>query len=124
MVVPIQEFVFVTVGSVVLSLVLLTALLPWAREVRRLVLIAVACLVGIIIWNVALNVTNAGALNVDKYVLGLSAQDIGSAVLALVVVLLTLVVADRGQLTAAPLTHSGSRRRHCRAGNRRGWSRW
>ena len=97
MVVPIQEFVFVTVGSVVLSLVLLTALLPWSRDVRRLVLIAVACVVGIIIWNVALNVTNAGALNVDKYVLGLSAQDIGSAVLALVVVLLTLVVADRGQ---------------------------
>ena len=97
MVVPIQEFVFVTVGSVVLSLVLLTALLPWSREVRRLVLIAVACVVGIIIWNVALNVTNAGALNVDKYVFGLSAQDIGSAVLAFIVVLLTLVVAERGQ---------------------------
>ena len=97
MVVPIQEFVFVTVGSVVLSLVLLTALLPWSREVRRLVLIAVACVVGIIIWNVALNVTNAGALNVDKYVFGLSAQDIGSAVLAFVVVLLTLVVVERGQ---------------------------
>ena len=97
MVVPIQEFVFVTVGSVVLSLVLLTALLPWSREVRRLVLIAVACVVGIIIWNVALNVTNAGALNVDKFVFGLSAQDIGSAVLAFIVVLLTLVVAERGQ---------------------------
>ncbi|TME28924.1 MAG: hypothetical protein E6I75_23005 [Chloroflexi bacterium] len=81
----------------VLSLVLLTALLPWSREVRRLVLIAVACVVGIIIWNVALNVTNAGALNVDKYVFGLSAQDIGSAVLAFIVVLLTLVVAERGQ---------------------------
>src|SRR5438309_3519092 len=97
MVVPIQEFVFVTVGSVVLALVLLTALLPWSREVRRLVLIAVACVVGIIIWNLALNVTNASALNVDKYVFGLSAQDIGSAVLAFIVVLLTLVVAERGQ---------------------------
>jgi len=97
MVVPIQEFVFVTVGSVVLSLLLLTALLRWTRQVRRLALITVACAVGIIVWNVALNVTNAGALNVDKYVFGLSAQDIGSAVLAFVVVLLTLVVADRGQ---------------------------
>jgi hypothetical protein len=96
-VVPIQEFVFVTVGSVVLSLPLLIVLLPWAREPRRLVLIAVACVVGIIIWNAALNVTNAGGLNVDKYVFGLSMQDIGSAVLAFVFVLLTLVVAERGQ---------------------------
>ena len=97
MVVPIQEFVFVTVGSVVLSLLLLTALLPWTRQVRRLALITVACVVGIIIWNVALNIRNAGALNVDKYVFGLSAQDIGSAVLAFAAVLLTLVVAERGQ---------------------------
>jgi hypothetical protein len=103
MVVPIQEFAFVTVGSVVLSLLLLTALWPWTREVRRLVIIASASVVGIVIWNVALNVTNAAALNVDKYILGLSAQDIGSAVAAFTVVLLTLVVAERGQPTSRVL---------------------
>jgi len=41
MVVPLQEFVFVIAGSVVLSLVIVAMLLPWAREVRRLVLIGV-----------------------------------------------------------------------------------
>jgi len=102
-VVPIQEFVFVTVGSVVLSLVLLTGLLPWTRERRRLVLISAACVVGIIIWNLALNVTNAGGLNVDKYVFGLSAQDIGSAVVAFVAVLLALILAERGHLRSQML---------------------
>jgi len=99
MVVPIQEFVFVTVGSVVLSLVLLAVLLPWTRDARRLVLIGFACAVGIIVWNVALNVANAGALNVDSAILGLSIQDVGSAVLALVATFVALMLGDRGQPT-------------------------
>ena len=64
MVVPLQEFVFVIVGSVVLSLLLVVALFPWARDVRVLVLIGLACAIGIIVWNVGLNVANAAALNV------------------------------------------------------------
>jgi len=59
--------------------------------------------VGIIIWNLALNVTNAGGLNVDKYVFGLSAQDIGSAVVAFVAVLLALILAERGHLRSQML---------------------
>ena len=103
MVVPIQEFVFVTVGSVVLSLVLVAALSPSAREVRILVLIGLACAIGIIVWNVALNVANAAALNVDSAVLGLSVQDIGSAVLAFGATLGALILGDRGQPTSRKL---------------------
>jgi hypothetical protein len=103
MVVPVQEFVFVTVGSVVLSLVLVAALLPWTRAARRLVLIGLACAVGIIVWNVALNVGNAAALNVDSAILGLSVQDVGSAVLACVVTLVALMLGDRGQPTSRKL---------------------
>lgn len=98
MVVSIREFVFVTVGSVVLSLIVLSALWSWAREPRRLIAIAVAAAVGIIVWNLALNLTNARALNVDSPVLGLSAQDVGSGVLAFVATLLALrFVTDRSE---------------------------
>jgi hypothetical protein len=82
----------VTVGSVVLSLLLVVALLPWARQVRRLALIGLACAVGIIVWNLALNVANASALNVDSAILGLSVQDIGSAVLAFLATALALAL--------------------------------
>ena len=51
MVVSVREFLFVTVGSVVLSLVVLGVLWPWARQVRRLAVIGVAMAVGIVIWN-------------------------------------------------------------------------
>ena len=97
MVVSLREFVFVIAGSVILSLLIVAAVLPWAREARRLMLIGVACVVGIIVWNVGLNVVNAVALNVDSDILGLSVQDVGSGVLAFVATLLALVLGDRGQ---------------------------
>jgi hypothetical protein len=71
MVVSVREFVFVTVGSVVVSLVVLAAVWPWARQIRRLVVIGLAMAVGIVVWNLALNIGNATALNVDSPVLGL-----------------------------------------------------
>ena len=98
MVVEVREFVFVTVGSLVVSLVLLAALWPWARQARRLIAIAVATAVGIIVWNLALNLTNASALNVDSPGLGLSVQDVGSGVAAFIVTLLVLrLVTDRAE---------------------------
>ena len=84
MVVSVREFVFVTVGSVVVSVLVLGVLWPWARQVRRLAVIGVAMAVGIVIWNLALNLTNATGLNVDSPILGLSAQDVGSGVFAFV----------------------------------------
>jgi hypothetical protein len=106
MVVPLQEFVFVIVGSVVLSLIVVAALLPWARETRRLVLISAACVIGIIVWNVGLNVASATAFNVDTDILGLSVQDVGSGVLAFVATFLALALGDRGQQIARVLSAS------------------
>ncbi len=65
MVVPLQEFAFVIVVSVLLSLAALSALWPWARPARRLAVIAVAMSLGIVAWNVALNVANATSFNVE-----------------------------------------------------------
>ena len=48
-------------------------------------------------WNVALNVAHAAALNVDSAILGLSVQDVGSAVLAFVATLAALILANRGE---------------------------
>ena len=100
MVVPFQEFAFVIVASVLLSLAALSALWPWARAGRRLVVIAVAMSVGIIAWNVALNVGNATGFNVDSRFLGLSFQDIGSGVLAFTTTALALGILTERQEAA------------------------
>jgi hypothetical protein len=97
MVVSVREFAFVIVGSVVVSLAVLAALWPWVRHTRRLVVIGLAAAVGIAVWNLALNVTNATALNVDSPVLGLSAQDVGSGVLAFIATALALGLTERAE---------------------------
>lgn len=97
MVVSVRELVFVTVGSVVASLVVLTAIWPWARQIRRLVVIGLAMAVGILVWNVGLNIGNATALNVDSPVLGLSAQDVGSGVLAFIATAFALGRSERAE---------------------------
>src|SRR5689334_22310531 len=90
MVVSVREFVFVILGSVVLSLVIVSALWPWTRQPTRLITIALTTVVGIVLWNLALNLTNATSLNVDSPFLGLSVQDVGSGVGAFLVTLLVL----------------------------------
>lgn len=107
MVVSIREYVVVIVGSVVVSLVILGALWPWARQPRRLITIALTATVGILIWNTLLNVTNAQSLNVDSALLGLSAQDVGSGVAAFLITLLVLrFVTDKAEPTGRILTAS------------------
>jgi hypothetical protein len=89
------EIIVVTIVSIVLSIVVLAALWPWARDPRRLVALAIGMTVGIIAWNVMLNLTGAGAMNVDS-AYRVSGQDVGSGVFALAVACLTLgLVADR-----------------------------
>ena len=97
MVVPFYEFAFVIVVSVILSLAALYALWPWARSARRLVVIAVAMSLGIIAWNVALNVGNAASFNVDTLFLGLSLQDVGSSVVAFITTALALGLVSGGR---------------------------
>ncbi len=90
MVVSVREYVFVIVGSVVLSLAVVSAVWPWTRQLKTLLSIALSAIIGIVIWNTGLNVTNARSLNVDSPILGLSAQDVGSGVLAFLVTLIVL----------------------------------
>lgn len=108
MVVSVREFIFVIVGSVVLSLAILAALWSWTRRLSTLVTIAVTTSVGILLWNLALNVTNASYLNVDSRFLGLSVQDIGSGVAAFLVTLVVLrFVTDRAAPASRVLGASG-----------------
>ncbi len=81
MVVEPVEFVVVTVVSVLLTWIVLAALWPWARDVRRLVALAVGMAIGIVAWNLMLNLTNAAAMNVDS-AYRVSGQDVGSGVFA------------------------------------------
>ena len=108
-VVSVREYVFVIVGSVILSLAVLGILFPWARQLRTLITIGVTTTLGIIIWNTLLNVTNATSLNVDSPVLGLSAQDVGSGIGAFLITTLVLrFVTHRelsvGRILAASVT--------------------
>jgi hypothetical protein len=93
MVVSLREYLLVIVGSVVLSLAIVAAVWPWTRRLRILVGIGLSAVVGIVIWNTLLNVTNAQSLNVDSPFLGLSVQDVGSGVCAFLVTLLVLRLA-------------------------------
>jgi hypothetical protein len=98
MVVSVREFVFVTAASVVLSLVIVAATSPWARHPLRLAAIAIASAIGIVAWNLALNVGNATGFNVDSPLLGLSLQDVGSGVLAFATTALALgLLTDRAE---------------------------
>jgi len=90
MVVSIREYAFVIVGSVVLSLLIVAAVWPWTRQLTTLVSIALSAVLGIVIWNTLLNLTNAQSLNVDSPILGLSVQDVGSGVFAFFVTLIVL----------------------------------
>src|SRR4051812_47867255 len=81
MVVGLDEFLFVTIGSVALSGVILAVLWPWMRDPRHLVGLAIGMSLGIVAWNVMLNLTNAQAMNVDS-AFRISGQDVGSGVFA------------------------------------------
>jgi len=89
-IVSLREYVFVIIGSIVVSLGVLAVLFPWARHPRTLITIALTTAIGIVVWNTLLNVTNATALNVDSPFLGLSVQDVGSGVGAFLITALVL----------------------------------
>jgi hypothetical protein len=80
-VVGLDELIFVTVVSVILSSVILVALWPWMRNARRLVGLSIGMVLGIVAWNLMLNLTNATAMNVDS-AFRVSGQDVGSGVFA------------------------------------------
>jgi hypothetical protein len=108
MVVSIREYVLVLVGSVVLSLAIVAAVWPWTRKLRILISVGLSAVVGIVIWNTLLNVTNAQSLNVDSPILGLSVQDVGSGVCAFIVTLLVLRFAARTESMSRTLAASAT----------------
>lgn len=55
---------------------------PWSRARGRFAIGAVATLVGFVLWRLVLRSADAGNLDVDGPVLGLSFEDVGSGVLA------------------------------------------
>jgi hypothetical protein len=86
-VVSVGEIFSLVVATAVVSIALLAAILPWAREPAKLLPFVGAALAGILVWNLLLNLTHlnlthATALNVDG-MLGLSVQDLGSGIAAL-----------------------------------------
>ena len=64
------------------------AIWPWARQRGRFAVAGVATLVGWIAWHLLLNATRATGFDVDAPIIGLSWEDVGSGVVALVLVAL------------------------------------
>jgi hypothetical protein len=91
------EILAVCVASVILTLIVVVAVWPRVRDPRQLVALVVGMVVGIVAWNVMLNLTNAAAMNVDS-AYRVSGQDVGSGVFALAAGVLALgLIADRNE---------------------------
>jgi hypothetical protein len=91
------EILVVTVLSSILTPAIVAALWPTMRDARSLTALVIGMVVGIVIWNVMLNLTNAAAMNVDS-AYRVSGQDVGSSVFALAAASLALgLVASRGE---------------------------
>jgi hypothetical protein len=72
------------------------AVWPWARKRGRFAVAGVATVVGWIAWHLLLNATRATGFDVDAPIIGLSWEDVGSGVIALVATVLVLgLVTDR-----------------------------
>jgi lipopolysaccharide export LptBFGC system permease protein LptF len=64
---------------------------PWSRQRGRFGIAAIATFVAWILWRVVLQLSNADNLDVDNpLLLGLSAQDVGSGVLAFLLTALAM----------------------------------
>jgi hypothetical protein len=95
-----REFVVVSVASIVLTVAILVGLWPWTRDVRRLGGLVVGMALGIVAWNLMLNLTNAEAMNVDS-AYRVSGQDVGSGVFAFALVSLVLGLATDRDVKAS-----------------------
>lgn len=85
----IQEVLIAAVIAGVLSGLALV-IWHWARARGRFAIAGLTTTVGFIVWNLTLNATNATGFNVDAPIIALSAQDVGSGILAFFVTALVL----------------------------------
>jgi hypothetical protein len=96
MVVEPGEILVVSAVSVILTLVIVVAVWPRVRDPGQLAALVIGMVVGIVAWNVMLNLTGAAAMNVDS-AYRVSGQDVGSGVFVLATASLALgLVANRG----------------------------
>jgi len=81
-----QDFLAFVVGALLAAVIVAAVLYwryPWSRPRGRFGTAAIATFVAWILWRVVLQLSNGDNLDVDNPVLlGLSAQDVGSGVLA------------------------------------------
>ena len=103
--------VSVTYISAVMAGVLAAAALaiwPWARRRGRFAVAGVATLVGWIAWHLLLNATRATGFDVDAPIIGLSWEDVGSGVVALVLVALIFGLVTERRETAVRVVGAAS----------------
>ena len=81
-----QDLLIYVLGALLAAIVVAAALYwryPWSRQRGRFGIAAIGTFVAWIAWSVVLQLSNADSLDVDNPLLvGLSAQDVGSGVLA------------------------------------------
>ena len=96
------DFLIYVVGALLAAIVVAAVLYwryPWSRQSGRLGTAAIATFVAWLLWRVVLQLSNADNLDVDNpFLLGLSAQDVGSGVLAFLLTALPLgLLRERGE---------------------------
>ena len=95
-----QDLLIYVVGALLAAIVVAAALYwryPWSRQRGRFGIAAIGTFVAWIVWRVVLQLSNAENLDVDNpLLLGLSAQDVGSGVLAFLLTALPMgLIIDR-----------------------------
>ena len=101
----------VTYISAVIAGLLAAAVLavwPWARQRGRFAVAGVATLIGWIGWHLLLNATRATGFDVDAPIIGLSWEDVGSGVVALVLVALIFGLVTERRETAVRVVGAAS----------------
>ena len=97
-----QDLLIYVVGALLAAIVVAAALYwryPWSRQRGRFGIAAIGTFVAWIVWRVVLQLSNAENLDVDNpLLLGLSAQDVGSGVLAFLLTALPMgLIIDRDE---------------------------
>ena len=97
-----QDLLIYVLGALLAAIVVAAALYwryPWSRQRGRFGIAAIGTFVAWIVWRVVLQLSNAENLDVDNpLLLGLSAQDVGSGVLAFLLTALPIgLIIDRDE---------------------------
>jgi len=97
-----QVLLIYVLGALLAAVVVAAAVYlryPWSRQRGRFGIAAIATFIAWILWRVVLQLSNADNLDVDNpLLLGLSAQDVGSGVLAFVLTALPMgLVIERNE---------------------------